>query len=210
MFKPKKTELGLYFMKNFVVGPNHMKLKYTRHKLKLAFTHKTAVEKSNDHLFHVIREVVSYGEVESHNQGDKTSTFMNVELEDHEGINFGNILRRIRKPDLATLGGITSSTSHSGYATDKSSQISRYSVRNTWHASKLWINPNLPQAVDFKCRLASLNEANSSRINQIPSQRSYSVSDELATGIVEVKTIRELVDCMEEGQIWIVATVVNS
>ncbi|XP_070044960.1 uncharacterized protein [Nicotiana tomentosiformis] len=99
------------------------------------------------------------------------------------GINFGNILRRIRKPDLATLGGITSSTSHSGYATDKSSQISR---------------------------LASLNEANSSRINQIPSQRSYSVSDELATGIVEVKTIRELVDCMEEGQIWIVATVVNS
>jgi len=38
-------------MKNFVVGPNYMKLKYTRHKLKLAFTHKTIVEESNDHLF---------------------------------------------------------------------------------------------------------------------------------------------------------------
>jgi len=48
-----------------------------------------------------------------------------------------------------------------------------------------------------KCRLASVNEANSFRISQIPSQRSYSVSDVLAAGIVEVKTIRELVDCME-------------
>ncbi|XP_019223695.1 PREDICTED: uncharacterized protein LOC109205440 [Nicotiana attenuata] len=37
----------------------------------------------------------------------------------------------------------------------------------------------------------------------------YSVSDELATGTVELKTISELVDCMEEGHIWIVATVVN-
>ncbi|XP_075107170.1 uncharacterized protein LOC142180128 isoform X1 [Nicotiana tabacum] len=84
MFKPKIKELGLYFIKNFVVGPNNMKLKYTRHKLKLAFTHKTIVEESNDHLFGVIGEVVSYGEVDSHNQGDKASTFMNVELEDHE------------------------------------------------------------------------------------------------------------------------------
>ncbi|XP_019237637.1 PREDICTED: uncharacterized protein LOC109217820 [Nicotiana attenuata] len=75
--------------------------------------------------------------------------------------------------------------------------IGKYSVRNTWHASKLWINPDLPQAVDFKSILASVNEANSSRTSQIPSQRSYSVSDELATGTVEVKTIRELVDCME-------------
>nr|XP_033511922.1 uncharacterized protein LOC117272995 isoform X2 [Nicotiana tomentosiformis] len=72
----------------------------------------------------------------------------------------------------------------------------KYSVLNTWHASKLWINPDLPQAVDFKS-------------SQIPSQRSYYVSDELATGTVEVKTIRELVDCMKEGHIWIVATVVN-
>nr|XP_009767159.1 PREDICTED: uncharacterized protein LOC104218379 [Nicotiana sylvestris] len=51
MFKPKIKELGLYFMKNFVVGPNYTKLKYTRHKLKLAFTHKTIVEEANDHLF---------------------------------------------------------------------------------------------------------------------------------------------------------------
>ncbi|XP_009795532.1 uncharacterized protein [Nicotiana sylvestris] len=104
--------------------------------------------------------------------------------------------RRICRPNLATFGGITLSASYSGYADDKSTQISRYSVRNTWHASKLWINTNLPQAVDFKSRLASVNEANSFRISQIPSQCSYSVSDVLAAGIVEVKTIRELVDCM--------------
>jgi len=48
-----------------------------------------------------------------------------------------------------------------------------------------------------KYRLESVNEANSSRISQIPYQRSYSISDGLATGTVEVKTIRELVDCMK-------------
>ncbi|XP_075113202.1 uncharacterized protein LOC107778967 [Nicotiana tabacum] len=109
MFKQKIKELSLYFMKNFVVGPNYTKLKYMRHKLKLAFTHKMIVEEANDHLFgmsifdlkpyeylinkidveeselfDVIGEVVSYGEVESHNQGDKIITYMNVELEDHE------------------------------------------------------------------------------------------------------------------------------
>nr|XP_009765452.1 PREDICTED: uncharacterized protein LOC104216999 [Nicotiana sylvestris] len=114
MFKSKIKELGLYVMKKFVVGPNYTKLKYTRHKLKLAFTHKTIVEEANDHLFgmtifdlkpyeylinkinveeselfDVIGEAVSYGEVESHNQGDKTNNYMNVELEDpleHVGV----------------------------------------------------------------------------------------------------------------------------
>ncbi|XP_070005389.1 uncharacterized protein [Nicotiana sylvestris] len=62
---------------------------------------------------------------------------------------------------------------------------------------------------DIYARLASVNEANSSRISRIPYHRSYSVSDELATGTVEVKTIRELIDCMKEGHIWIVATIVN-
>ncbi|PHU14182.1 DNA-(apurinic or apyrimidinic site) lyase 2 [Capsicum chinense] len=31
-------------------------------------------------------------------------------------------------------------------------KIKKYSVRNTWHASKLWVNPDLPQVVDFKTR----------------------------------------------------------
>ncbi|XP_075109619.1 replication protein A 70 kDa DNA-binding subunit A-like [Nicotiana tabacum] len=236
MFKPKIQELGLYFMKNFVVGPNYMKLKYTRHKLKLAFTHKTIVEEANDHLFgmsifdlkpyeylinkidveeselfDVIGEVVSYGEVESHNQGDKKSAYMNVELEDHERNNisatfWGEFVDQI----LPHLEGSLYQPVIVVMQLIKAHKFQgKYSVRNTWHVSKLWINPDLPQAVDFKSRLASVNEANSARISQIPSQRSYSVSDKLATGTVEVKTIRELVNCMEEGHIWIVATVVN-
>ncbi|KAF3660804.1 hypothetical protein FXO38_12031 [Capsicum annuum] len=35
---------------------------------------------------------------------------------------------------------------------DEDELFDKYSVRNTWHASKLWVNPDLPQVVDFKTR----------------------------------------------------------
>ncbi|XP_070008440.1 uncharacterized protein [Nicotiana sylvestris] len=89
----------------------------------------------------VIGEVIDHGNVESYNQGGKTSTFMNLELKDHE--------------------------------------------------------------------LGSGREVNFERISQTFSQRSYSIFEELAVGNVEVKNIGELIDFMQEGQIWIVATVVN-
>ncbi|XP_019261892.1 PREDICTED: uncharacterized protein LOC109239759 isoform X1 [Nicotiana attenuata] len=207
MFKPKLKELSLYVMKNFVVGPNYTKLKYTRHNLKLAFTHKTIVDEANDHLFgmtifdlkpyeylinkidveeselfDVIGEVVSYGEVESHTQGDKTNNYMHVELEDHERNNisatfWGEFVDQI----LPHLQGSPHQPVIIVMQLIKVHKFQgKYSVRNTWHASKLWINPDLPQANDFKSRMTSVNEANSARISQIPSQRSYSVSDELA------------------------------
>ncbi|XP_009763578.1 uncharacterized protein [Nicotiana sylvestris] len=108
-----------------------------------------------------------------------------------------SISRRIRRLNLATFGGSPYQLVIVVMQMIKAHKFQgRYFVRNTWHASKLWINTNLPQAIDFKSRLASVNEANSFRISQLPSQRSYSVSDVLAIRIVEVKTIRELVDCM--------------
>uniref|UniRef100_A0A1S4AY97 Replication factor A C-terminal domain-containing protein n=1 Tax=Nicotiana tabacum TaxID=4097 RepID=A0A1S4AY97_TOBAC len=90
---------------------------------------------------HVIGEVIDHGNIESYNQGGKTSTFMNLELEDQE--------------------------------------------------------------------LGSGREVNFEGISQTTSQCSYSVSEELAVRNVEVKNIGELIDFMQEGQIWIVATVVN-
>ncbi|XP_019225111.1 PREDICTED: uncharacterized protein LOC109206712 [Nicotiana attenuata] len=58
-------------------------------------------------------------------------------------------------------------------------------------------------------RLGSGREVNLERFSQTTSQRSYSISEELAAGNVEVKSIGELIDFLQEGQIWIVATVVN-
>ncbi|XP_019226916.1 PREDICTED: replication protein A 70 kDa DNA-binding subunit A-like [Nicotiana attenuata] len=50
---------------------------------------------------------------------------------------------------------------------------------------------------------------NCERITQTNSQQSYSVKDELATGIVSFKTITNLFQCTEECTYWIAAKVVN-
>ncbi|XP_019265996.1 PREDICTED: uncharacterized protein LOC109243505 [Nicotiana attenuata] len=112
-----------------------------------------------------------------------------------------------------------------------------YSVRNTWNTSKLWINPTFPQSEEFKSRLHIFNHVStlisifsrivltviliykyrlnavwdtcSERLTPTISQQSYSVSDELDKGIAEVKTIAQLVESMQEGPCWIVASIEN-
>ncbi|XP_059318670.1 uncharacterized protein LOC132069288 [Lycium ferocissimum] len=84
----------------------------------------------------------------------------------------------------------------------------KYSVRNSWHASKLWINPDLPQVTEFSYRLENVCGEKSERISQISSQRNYSAAEELASGTAQVKTIGNLVEYLQEGSFWIVATIV--
>ncbi|XP_019238456.1 PREDICTED: uncharacterized protein LOC109218536 [Nicotiana attenuata] len=84
-----------------------------------------------------------------------------------------------------------------------------YSVRNTWNTSKLWINPTFPQSEEFKSQLNVVRDTCSERLTPTISQQSYSVSDELDKGIVEVKTIAQLVESMQEGPCWIVASIEN-
>ncbi|XP_070004895.1 uncharacterized protein [Nicotiana sylvestris] len=109
IFKTKIHGMGLYVMKNFVVGPNNLEIKINKHKLKLTFSHRMSVGEISDpqfslnifnfkpfqhltnqvevdenELFDIIGEVIGHGNVKLYNQGGKTSTFMNLELEDHE------------------------------------------------------------------------------------------------------------------------------
>ncbi|XP_009758715.2 uncharacterized protein [Nicotiana sylvestris] len=109
--------MKLYVMKNFMVGPNNLKIKTNKHKLKLAFSHRASADEISDprfslnifnfkpyehptnqlevdenELFDVIGEVIGHGTVELYNQGGKTSTFMNLELEDHERNNISAAL----------------------------------------------------------------------------------------------------------------------
>ncbi|XP_019261666.1 PREDICTED: uncharacterized protein LOC109239540 [Nicotiana attenuata] len=193
-------------MKNFVVGPNNLKIKTSKHKLKLTFSHRKSVDEISDpqfslnifnfkpyehltnqlevdenELFGVIGEVIGHGNVESYNQGGKTSTFMNLELEDHarnniSAIFWGEFIDEI----LPHLDGSPNQC--------------------------VIVVMQLIKAHKFQ---GSGREVNFERISQTTSQRSYSVSEELALGNVKVKNIGELIDFMQEGQIWIVTTVVN-
>ncbi|XP_060170374.1 replication factor A protein 1-like [Lycium barbarum] len=234
-FQIEIKELGLYYMKNFVVCPNKLKYKTNDHQFKLIFTHRTSVEETIDahfgmevfnfrpfehlinqvnvevtKLFDVIGEIVSYGPIQEHKQGDKSSAFMNVELQDHENNNisttfWGEFVEQIM-PHLDTsienlvivVMQLIRSYKFQG----------KYSVRNSWHASKLWINPNLPQVAKFSSRLENVRGEKSERISQISSQRNYSAAEELASGTAQVKTIRNLVECLQKGSFWIVTTIV--
>ncbi|XP_009791954.1 uncharacterized protein LOC107763975 [Nicotiana tabacum] len=235
-FNQQIKEMGLYIMKNFVVCPNNMKLKTKDHKFKLMFTHKTTVEEIHDphfnmcifkfktyeqlsnpqefdntELFDVIGEIVSYEDLQSIKQDDSIRMFMNIEIQDYESNNIS-----------ATLWGdfVEQIKLHLNGSNDKPIVIfmqlirahryrEQYSVRNTWHASKLWINSNLPQVVDFCSRMVSVRGESSQRITQISSHKTHSVVDELASGSVEVKTIEDLSDCKHPGYFWVVEIIVH-
>ncbi|XP_070013763.1 replication protein A 70 kDa DNA-binding subunit D-like [Nicotiana sylvestris] len=227
IFKTKIHEMGLYVMKNFVVGPNNLKIKTSKHKLKLTFSHRRSVDEISDsqfslnifnfkpyehltnqlevdenELFDVIGEVIDHGNIESYNQGGKTSTFMNLELEDHERNNISaTFLGEFVDEILPQLDGSPNQRVIVVMQLIKAYKFQgKYSVRNTWHSSKLWINPDRPQVAEFISRLGSGREVNFERISQTTSQHSYSVFEELAVGNVEVKNIGELIDFMQNHE----------
>ncbi|KAM3324658.1 hypothetical protein P3S67_005810 [Capsicum chacoense] len=86
-------------MKNFIVVPNRSKIKTNKYTIKFLFTHRTTIRKIDDarfdqaifkfcsfedlinpvdvdenKLFDVVGEIVAYGPVQEHKQGNK-STF---------------------------------------------------------------------------------------------------------------------------------------
>ncbi|KAM3201762.1 hypothetical protein P3L10_029386 [Capsicum annuum] len=102
-------ERGLYVMKNFIVCKNAAKIRATTHKLKLNFKLRTIVTEKTDpsfsmkffsfrsysHLIHkvsvnelelfdVIGEIISFGQIQTHNVGGSSRKFINIELEDAE------------------------------------------------------------------------------------------------------------------------------
>ncbi|KAH0729552.1 hypothetical protein KY290_000677 [Solanum tuberosum] len=136
-FRESIKEMGLYFIKNFVVCPNTMKLRIKDHKFKLMFTKKTVVEEIEDPHFDQI------------------------------------------------------------------------SVKNTWHASKLYINSSLPQVDEFSSRIKFVPGESSQRLTQISSQRNQSIATELASGSVTVHEIEKLIDCRHQENYYIVAKIIH-
>lgn len=52
------------------------------------------------------------------------------------------------------------------------------------------------------CRMECMRGDKSERISQISSQYNYSISDELASTTIEVKTIKKLVECMNVSTLF--------
>ncbi|XP_070010416.1 uncharacterized protein [Nicotiana sylvestris] len=150
-------------------------------------------------FFHVIGEIVSFSEVKTHKQGGISRKFMDIELEDDEKKKLSatfwgefideivpHLLSSNNQPIIVVMQLIKAHKFQDSY-----------SVCNTWNASKLWINPNFPQSDEFKTQLLSIRDNYTERLTQTISQQSYSVSDELEKGIVQVKTIVQLVESMQ-------------
>ncbi|XP_019227833.1 PREDICTED: uncharacterized protein LOC109209110 [Nicotiana attenuata] len=204
LFKTQINELGLHLMANFIVCQNKERFNTTKHRLRLTFTQWTTVAEIIDplfpmnifdmrpyhqlinkvdvnesELFDVIGEIINFSEVHTQEKGKISRKCMDIELEDDE-----------RNKLSTTFWGefVDHVLPH---------LLNSYSVRNTLNASKLWINPTFPQSDEFKTRLLSVRDSYSERLTQIISQQSYSVSDEIEKSIVEVKTIGQLVESVQ-------------
>ncbi|XP_019257912.1 PREDICTED: uncharacterized protein LOC109236155 [Nicotiana attenuata] len=112
-------------------------------------------------------------DVQSIKQDDSIRMFMNIEIQDYESNTvaatlWGDFVEQIKlylngsndKPVVIVMQLIRAHRYRE-----------QYSVRNTWHASKLWINSNLPQVVDFCSRMVSVRGESSQRITQISSHK---------------------------------------
>ncbi|KAH0645346.1 hypothetical protein KY284_033230 [Solanum tuberosum] len=225
-FRESIKEIGLYFIKNFVVCPNTMKLRIKDHKFKLMFTKKTVVEEikdphfsmsifkfksytqstnpqefDNTELFDIIGEVVSYGDVQSIKQDDSVRTNKNIST-----TFWGDFVDQIKpylnesndKPIVVVMHLIRSHRFRD-----------QISVKNTWHASKLYINSSLPQVDEFSSRIKFVPGESSQQLTHISSQRNQSIATELASGSVTVHEIEKLIDCRHQENYYIVAKIIH-
>ncbi|RYR78370.1 hypothetical protein Ahy_A01g003145 [Arachis hypogaea] len=78
------------------------------------------------------------------------------------------------------------------------------SVQNNFEISKVHINPELIEVIQFKSKLVLLSSpaaSNPTRISQVSSPNAWSALDELKHGSVAIKTIEEALNSME-GQLY--------
>ncbi|KAG5606904.1 hypothetical protein H5410_028396 [Solanum commersonii] len=221
-FRDKIYDHGLYRMKYFVIASYHSKFKSNSHKHKLIFTQNTIVTKLEDSSFHmdvfklrtfdevaiqhntdenqlidVVGHVVSYEPIQLSKQGDNSSSFMNIVVEDEKKNNIS-----------ATLWGDLAfqMQSHLSGSTDEPLIVvlqlmkthkfrNTYSIHSCWYQTKLWINTDLPQSSDFKNKLIASGEYE--KVSQTSSQKHISISEELSTGMVSFKIIKDFLQCTE-------------
>ncbi|KAM3221061.1 hypothetical protein P3L10_020329 [Capsicum annuum] len=228
-FRPEIKKQELYSMKNFIVVPNKSKVQANDHKMKLMFTHRTNIQKivhpcfdKTLFKFHPFELLINQVDI------DENKLFGNYPLNKFFNLNVSpNVSNTIEATFWTEFA--EQIRPHLDKSTDKPVIVvmqlikahkfkEKFSVHNFWTASKLWINPELPEVADFifryfnklqYMRVEDVHGDKSERISQLSSQQSYSISDELASGAVEVKTIKQLIECMDEGSFYVAATIIH-
>ncbi|XP_019240788.1 PREDICTED: uncharacterized protein LOC109220776 [Nicotiana attenuata] len=185
-------------MANFIVCQNKEKFKTTKHNLRLTFTQQTTVVETSDQLFPMnIFVLRPYDQLINKIDVDETELFNVI----GEIVGFSEVKTHIQ-------AGVSRKFMNVELEDDERNKLSA----TFWGEFVDEIVPHLLSSNDqpmVVVILLSVRDNYSERLTQTISQQSYSVSDELSKGVVQVKTIGELVESMEEGPCWIVANIEN-
>ncbi|QHO52571.1 Replication protein A 70 kDa DNA-binding subunit C [Arachis hypogaea] len=222
LFRERIKEHAVYSMWNFIVKINNEKVRTTAHKYKLSFYTKIEVEvlpintfafnpfkfcpfaelESNapmdgNLLFDYIGEVVgkeeAMGIITRTGKESKRIALQLEDLEKHKikctlfGELVAQVLPHLERDDGEPFIMVVQLFKSNVY-------LNSVNVQSTYYVSKCYFNPNLPEVIDFKKRLAEEVVPCSQRITPLQSQPQYSVADEINAGIVPIRTIEEVLN----------------
>ncbi|XLR17497.1 hypothetical protein HN51_038462 [Arachis hypogaea] len=85
--------------------------------------------------------------------------------------------------------------------------LNEINIQNSFHVSRIYINPDFPNVVIFKDSLMKEGDLCSQGITHIQSQPPHSVSDEIKGDYV--KSVEEILNMREEYTCWMVGTIVS-
>ncbi|KAH0691484.1 hypothetical protein KY289_018842 [Solanum tuberosum] len=206
---PYSMELILQDEKNTIVtkledSSFHMDVFKLRTFDEVAIQHNT----DENQLIDVVGHVVSYEPIQLSKQGDNNSSFMNIVVEDEKKNNlpatlWGDLAFQMQ----SHLSGSTNEPLIVVLQLMKTHKFrDTYSIRSCWYQTKLWINTDLPQSSDFKNKLIASGEYE--KVSQTSSQQHVSISEELSTGMVSFKFIKDFLQCTKESSYWIAVKIV--
>ncbi|XP_015964306.1 replication protein A 70 kDa DNA-binding subunit D-like [Arachis duranensis] len=225
LFKNRIKEHCVYSMQNFIVKLNNGKVRTTPHKYKLNFYTKTMVAvlpietfAFNPFKFRPFHELdengstdrnLLFGEVVGKEEvremithtGDETK-LITLQLEDLEkykikctllGELVDEVLSHLEQDDGEPFLIVVQLFKSNMY-------LNSVNIQSSYYVSTCYFNPNLPEVIDFKKRLATDFISCSQRISQLKTQPQYLVTDEINASIVPVRTIEEVLNMTEVGK----------
>ncbi|XP_052116605.1 uncharacterized protein LOC110280175 [Arachis duranensis] len=225
LFKNRIKEHCVYSMQNFIVKLNNGKVRTTPHKYKLNFYTKTVVAilpietfAFNTFKFRLFHELVENGSTDGNllfdyigeivgkeevrglitRTGDETK-LITLQLEDLEKHKikctlFGELVDEV-PPHLERDDGEPFIIVVQLFKSNM--YLNSVNIQSTYYVFTCYFNPNLPEVIDYKKRLATDFVSCSQRISHLEAQSQYSVTDEINAGIVPVRTIEEVLNMTE-------------
>ncbi|XP_057739701.1 replication protein A 70 kDa DNA-binding subunit B-like [Arachis stenosperma] len=225
-------EFKMYIMSNFIVVDKMEKIKTTRNRWTLNFSHRTVVVRvenpNSNHPFqylsycdlfgiihcslHIIGEVVGKEDprdiITSKGKETKRMVVVIADLDNNnlDCVLFGDMVDQI-VPHLED--GRVEPLIVVLQFFKPSRWNEKVSVQSHFDVSKIHVNPDMKEVHDFRKSLLDSVTSNSVRISQVSGHGVQSGAAELKRGGVVVKSIEDALNSTEEGPIWIGETIVS-